>query len=63
VEALDTVSNVAAPNPEKELDRLAALFAKEERPSVIVLQGAERWFRDRARDQIRASIAEGGDSF
>ena len=49
---------MAAPNPEKELQRLAKILAAKQRPPVLALQGPAQWFKGRAIDGIRGL---GGD--
>jgi len=50
---------MAAPNPEQQLEQLAGVLSSDAPPRVYCVNGAARWFRDRALDLIRGSF--GGD--
>ena len=52
---------MAAPNPEKELERLQSLMTAVKRPSVLVFQGPGQWFAQRALTLLRAHLGEDGD--
>lgn len=52
---------MAAPNPEKELQRLQAVLAERDPPRVVLLQGPARWFQDRALDEIRRRVGDGSE--
>ncbi len=54
---------MAAPNPEKEISRLASLLRADPAPSVFVFQGQQRWFRDRALDLVKDKLGAQGDVF
>jgi hypothetical protein len=49
-------TNMAGPNPSKEMERLQRL-CKQGLPTVVVLSGAAQWFRDQALAAVLDSVA------
>ena len=52
---------MAAPNPEREFERLEKVLASAASPQVFLIHGVSRWFRGRALDLLRHAFEAGSD--
>ena len=49
---------MAAPHPQREMDRLVRQLESGDPGQVFVIQGQSRWFRDQALDRLRARFGK-----